>query len=86
MAGVTCGPSPSPLPQHTRIGALRDLEPLQDTLMDEDIHYWIHGDDEEDEATVQATLEGEDYLSDPQEALKRRLYCGGSYVEEIIDD
>ena len=55
-------------------------------LMNEDTQFWTHGDDEEDEATVWAILEGEEYLSDPQEALKQRLHCGGSYVEEIIDD
>ncbi len=80
---VTCGPSPSPPLQHTHIGALRDLEPLQQsTLMDEDIHYWTHGDDEEDEDTVHAILAAED----PQEAMKQRLHCGGAYVEEILDD
>ncbi len=57
--------------------------PPQDTLTDEDIHYWMHGDDEEDEATVCAMIEA---AEDPQEALKQRLYCGGAYVEEIIDD
>ncbi len=63
-----------------------DLMPQQDTPTDEDIHYWTHGSDEEDEATVRAVLEGEKYLDDPQEALKRCLHCGGAYVEEIIDD
>src|SRR6266702_4857289 len=77
---VTCGPSPS---TDTRIGALRDLEPLQDVPTDEDIHYWTHGEDEEDEATVRAIIEG---AEDPEEAFKQRLYCGGAYVEEIIDD
>ncbi len=59
--------------------------PLQDMLTDEDIHYWTHGDedDEEDEATVRAMIAA---AEDPQEALKQRLYCGGAYVEEIIDD
>ena len=80
---VTCGPSPSPPPPQTRIGALKDLEPLQDTLTGEDIHYWTHGDDEEDETTVRALIE---VAEDPEEAMKQRLHCGGSYVEEIIDD
>ncbi len=59
-----------------------DLELLQDTPTDEDIHFWTHGDDEEDEATIRATLEAED----PQEAFKQCLHCGSAYVEEIIDD
>ena len=80
---VTCGPPSSPPPHHTRVGALRDLEPLQDRLTDEDIRYWTHGDDEEDEATVRAMIEA---AEDPQEAMKRRLHCGGAYVEEILDD
>src|SRR6266702_2485797 len=83
---VTCGPSALPPPQHTHVGALRDLEPLQDTLTDEDIHYWTHGDDEEDEATVRTVLDVEEYAEDPSEAIKRRLHCGGAYVEEIIDN
>ncbi len=72
--------------QYTRAGALiddiPDLRQLQDMPTDEDIHYWTHGDDEEDEATVTAMLDAED----PQEAIKQRLHCGGAYVEEIIDD
>jgi len=59
-----------------------DLKPLQDMPTDEDIHYWTHRDDEEDEATVCAMLNSED----PQEAIKQRLYCGGAYMEEIIND
>ncbi len=59
-----------------------DLKPLQDTPMDEDIHYWTHGDDEEDEATIMAMLD----TKNPQEAIKQRLHCGGAYIEEIIDD
>ncbi|SRR6266702_43935 len=77
---VTCGPPPT---DDTRIGALRDLEPLQDELTNEDIHYWTHGDDEEDKATVCAIIEN---AEDLEEALKQRLHCGGAYVEEIIDD
>ncbi len=71
--------------QHTRIGALDnlpDLEPLQDMPTSKDIHYWTHGDDEEDEATIQAML----YTEDPQEAIKQRLHCGGAYVKEIMND
>ncbi len=82
---VTYGPSSTPAEQHTRIGALRDLEPLQDMPTNEDIHYWTHGDDEEDEkdeATARALL----YTEDPQEAVKQRLHCGRAYVEEILDD
>ncbi len=48
----------------------------------EDIHYWTHEDDEEDEATVLAMFDAED----PEEAIKQCLHCGGAYVEEIIDD
>ncbi len=76
---VTCGPLPT---TDTCIGALRDLEPLQDRPTNEDIHYWTHRDDKEDEDTVRAILDAED----PQEAFKRRLHCGGAYVEEIIND
>ncbi len=83
---VTYQPSSSPAESRTRIGTLvddlPDLKPLQDTPTSEDIHYWTHGDDEEDEATVQAILDAKD----PQEALKQCLHCGGAYVEEIIDD
>ncbi len=61
----------------------RDLESLQDTPTDEDIHYWTHGDDEEDKATVRAVIEA---AEDPEEAFKQRLYCGSAYVEEILDD
>ncbi len=79
---VTCGLPPPPPERHTRIGALTDYMPdLKPT--DEDIHYWTHGDDEEDEATVRAMIEA---AEDPEEALKQRLHCGGAYVEEIIDD
>ncbi len=77
---VTCGPPPTNV---TRIGALRDLEPLQDAPTDEDIRYWTRGDDKEDEATVRAMIED---AEDPEEALKQRLHCGGAYVEEIIND
>ncbi len=80
MMSVTCEPPPT---GDARIGALRDLEPLQDRPTDEDIHYWTHGDDEEDEATVRAMIEN---AEDPEEALKRCLHCGGAYVEEILDD
>ena len=81
--GVTYGPPPT---NDTRIGALRDLEPLeplQDQPTSEDIHYWRYGDDEEDEATVRAMIEA---AEDPDEAFKQRLHCGGAYVEEIVDD
>ena len=64
---VTYGPSPSPPPQHTHIEALRyDLPNLEDKLTEEDVHFWTHGDDEEDEATVHTILDAED----PQEAMK----------------
>ena len=76
----------TPLEQRTCIGALidniPDLEPLSYKLTDEDIHYWTHGDDDEDEATVRAILAADD----PQEAFKQRLHCGSTYVKEIIDD
>ncbi len=42
---------------------------------------WTRGDDEEDEATVHALIEAAE-----DEAFKQRLHCGGSYVEEILDD
>jgi len=48
----------------------------------EDIHYWAHRDDEEDKATIKAILDAKD----PQEAIKQCLYCGGAYVEEIINN
>ncbi len=83
---VTYQPSPSPAKSCTRIGTLIDdlpnLKPLQDMPTDEDIRHWRHGDDEEDEATVQAILDAED----PQEAFKQCLHCGGAYVEMILDD
>ncbi len=50
---------------------------------DEDMYYWTHGNNEEDEATVRAMIEA---TEDPQEAFKQRLHCGGAYVEELIDD
>jgi len=56
--------------------------PQQDAPTDEDIHYWTHGDDDKDEATVCAIIAADD----PQEAFKQRLHCGSAYVEEIIDD
>jgi len=59
-----------------------DLEPLQDMPIDEDVHYWTHRDDEEDKATVCAMISAEE---DPYEAVKQHLYCGGAYMEEIID-
>ncbi len=80
---VTYGPLPLPPPQHTCIGALRDDLP---DLTEEDVHLWTHGDDEEDEATVRVVLDAEEYAEDPSEAIKRRLHCGGAYVEEIIDN
>jgi len=49
---------------------------------DKDVHYWAHGDNEEDEATIQAMLDAKDL----QEAIKQRLHCGGAYVKEIIDN
>jgi len=64
------------------IDDILDLEPLQDMPTKEDIHYWTHRDDEEDEDTVCAILDTED----PQEAIKQRLHCGGAYMREIIDD
>ncbi len=77
---------PPPAEQYARAGSLiddiPDLEPLQDMPTDEDIHYWTHGDDEEDKNTVCAMLDAKD----PQEAIKQHLHCGGAYVEEIIDD
>ncbi len=84
---VTFWPPPSPPEPHTHIGALGDdildLEPLQDTPTCEDLYYWTHGDDEEDEATVRAMIEA---AGDPYEAVKQHLHCGGAYIEEIIDD
>jgi len=72
--------------QYTHAGALADdipdLKPLQDMPTDKDIHYWTHGDDEEDKATVRAMLDAKD----PKEAFKQRLHCGGAYIEEILDD
>jgi len=79
-------PLPTLLEMYTHAGALTDdildLKPLQDMPTDKDIHYWTHGDDEE-EATVCAMLSAEE---DPYEAIKQCLHCGGAYVEEIIDD
>ncbi len=60
-----------------------DLEPLQDKPADEETHYWICKDDEEDEATICAMLSSEE---DSYKAIKQRLHCGGAYMEEIIDD
>jgi len=83
---VTFQPSLSPVEQHTHVGALidniPDLMPQQDMLTEEDVHYWRYRDDEEDKATIQTML----YEEDPQEAIKKRLNCGGAYVEEILDD
>ncbi len=53
---------------------------------DEDIHYWTHGDDDEDEATIRAILDADEYAEDPGEAFKQRLHRGGAYVKEIIND
>ncbi len=50
---------------------------------DEEVHYWTHGDDDEDETTVRTLIEA---AEDPEEAFKQRLHCGSAYVEEIIDD
>ncbi len=77
-----------PLPtEHVHAGALSDdmpdLKPLQDMPADEEIHYWTHGDDEEDKATVCAMLSAEE---DPYEAIKQCLHCKGAYVKEIIDN
>src|SRR6266702_238344 len=80
MRGVTYEPPPT---NDACVGALRDLEPLQDELTSEDIHYWTHGEDEEDEATVRAMIEA---AEEPEEAFKQRLHCGSAYVEEILDD
>ncbi len=63
-----------------------DLKPLQDTPTNEDIHYWTHGDDDEDNEADKATIRAMLYTKDPQEAIKQRLHCGGAYIEEIIDD
>ncbi len=83
---VTFWPLPPLVEQYTHAGALiddiPDLQPLQDMPTDEDMHYWTHRDDEEDKTTVCAILDAED----PQEAIKRRLHCGGAYIEEKIDD
>jgi len=84
---VTYEPSANLDQANTCIGALiddmPDLVPQQDTPTEEDVYYWTHEDDEEDEATVRAMIEAAD---DPQEAFKQRLHCGGAYVEEILDD
>jgi len=86
LEGVTYQPLSNPAEPRTRIGALiddlPDLMPLHNMVTEEDLHYWKYGDDEEDEATIQAILDAED----PQETIKQRLYCGGTYVEEILDD
>ncbi len=87
VPAVTYPPSPSPEgPRNTRIGTLvddmPDLMPLQDMPTDDDIHFWTHGDDEEDKATIRAMLDAED----PQEAIKQHLHHGGAYIREIIDD
>ncbi len=64
-----------------------DLELPQDMPTDEDVHYWTHGDDEEDEATVRAIVyEREEADEDPQEVIKRRIHYEGTYVDEITDD
>ncbi len=59
-----------------------DLMPLQDMPTDDDIYYWTHGDNKEDEATIRAMLDAED----PQEVIKQCLHHGGAYIREIIDD
>ncbi len=63
---VTYAPRNTPATPPTHVGKLQDLEPLSHELTNEDIHYWTHRDDEEDEAIVQAILDAED----PQEAFK----------------
>src|SRR6266702_1814642 len=74
---VTFWPPPTSLQQQTHAGALindmLDLKPLEDMPTDEDRHYWMHGDDEEDEITVRAMLDAEDP-------------CGRANIEEITDD
>ncbi len=67
----------------TRIGRLEDLDIMEDMPNKAEERLWTHGDDEEDKATVRALIED---AEDPDEAFKRRLHCGGAYVEEIIDD
>jgi len=80
-------PLPSLLEGYTRIGAfaddMPDLEVLQDMPTDQDIRYWMHRDDEEDEATI-CTMQNT--KEDPYEVTKQHLHCGGAYMEEIIDD
>jgi len=86
ISNVTFWPLPPLVEQYTCAGAfiddIPDLKPSQDMPTDEDIHYWTHRDDEEDEDTVCAMIDAKD----PQEAIKQCLHCGGAYVKEIIDD
>ncbi len=62
---------------------LEDL--YQDMPTEVDIHYWTHGDDEEDEATVCRMLTAKELAEDPAEGTKQWLYQGEGHVT-MIDD
>jgi len=69
---------------------LQDLTITEDTPNEAEIHLWTHGEDDEEMVRVMLDApedaeEPED-AKDPQEAFKQRLYCGGAYIERIIDD
>ncbi|SRR6266702_7219156 len=88
---VTYMPRDTPATPPTRMGRLQDLVTTEDTPNEAEIHLWTHGED--DEATVHAMLdtpedaeEPPEDVEDPQEAFKQHLYCGGVYIERIMDD
>ncbi len=71
----------------THIGTLYNLAPQEDLPSETDIHYWTHGDDNEDNATVHRMI---DLLEDAKELentedMKRRLHLYGGGVE-LLDD
>ncbi len=71
----------------TCIGTLYDLAPQEDLPSETDIHYWTHGDDDEDDATVHRMIDLPEDAKEPEntEDMKRRLHLYEGVVE-LLDD
>jgi len=53
------------------VGAILDIEDLPQHMPSEaDIHYWMHGDDDEDDMTVHRMLDLPEDAKEPENANK----------------
>ncbi len=87
ISSVTFQPLDIPEDLPTCIGSLYDPTQVENLPSKVDIHYWMQGDDDEDNTTVCRMLDLLEDAKEPEDAkdIKEQLHLYGGVVE-LLDD